>query len=306
MNNTKELENLLKDVQYRDQQINLLFDLLIRKKRFLYPLFHLYGLSGTGKSFLIKKFMKKFCDGSTTLLSADTTSKEKSSRKTVSGLVCKKYHIYLNCKEMCHNSTLSLFHEIVEQVKTILVKQNSELIEMEEEPDLIISDIENVEKSNDCSNYIRQLKSLLSKLSNRNTKSYLYFVIDNADSLKYFKDSANLFLMLCKLNEYLNVETLETNSEDVVNICTLFITEQDWHSLISDCDLMSRTEATRPFVILFNDYSKEEMKVILQTTAQQLVAIQYYSENKITNHENNVQFFAKIILDVFHPICKVD
>lgn len=170
MDNSEELKNLLNDVKYRDQQINLLYDLLIRGNRFLYPLFHLYGLSGTGKTFLIKKFMKKFCDGSTIILSSNTTSKSKTSRKTQSGLVCKKYHVYLNCKEMCHNSTLSLFHEIVEQVKSILVKQNNEMIEMEEEPDLIISEIENVEKSSDCSNYIRQLKSLLFRLSNRNTK----------------------------------------------------------------------------------------------------------------------------------------
>jgi len=99
-------------------------------------------------------------------------------------------------------------------------------------------------------------------------KAYVYLVFDNADSLKYFKDSANLFLMLCKLNEYLNIDTMETNEEDRINLCTLFITEQDWHSLISECDLMSRTEATRPFILFFNEYTKDQMKVILQKTAQ--------------------------------------
>jgi len=133
----------------------------------------------------------------------------------------------------------------------------------------------------------------------------LYLVIDNAESLKYFKDSANLFLMLCKLNEYLNIDTIETLEEDRINLCTLFITEQDWHSLISECDLMSRTETTRPFIIFFNEYSKDEIKVLLQKNAQSLVAIQYYDEKHKTDHVNNIQFFAKIILDVFYPICKV-
>lgn len=171
MNNQLELEKLLKNVKYRDQQINLLYDLLVRPNRFLYPIFHLYGLSGTGKTFLIKKFMNRFCNGSTTVV-GDLNPSTKSSRKTLSNkLLCKKYYIYLNCKEMCHNMTLALFHEIVEQVQSILVKQNEEFV-LEEETDLVIEDIENVGKSNDCSNYIRQLKSLLGKLATKGTKGW--------------------------------------------------------------------------------------------------------------------------------------
>lgn len=303
MNNLEELEKFLKNVKYRDQQINLLFDLLIRQNRFLYPMLHLYGLSGTGKTFLIKKFMKRFCNASLSDIGEVNEKSKKSSRKTLSNrLVSKKYYVYLNCKEMCHNSTLALFHELVNQVQQILIKQNEEFV-MEEDTDLIINDIEDVEKSADCSNYIRQLKNLLSGLSNKNTKAYLYLVIDNADCLKYFKDSANVFLMLCKLNEYLNIDTMETNEEDRINLCTIFVTEQDWHSLISDCDLMSRTETTRPFIIFFNEYNKDQMKVLLGKTAQSLVTIQYNAENT-EEHINNVQFFAKIILDVFYPICK--
>ena len=69
--------------------------------------------------------------------------------------------------------TLALFHEIVEQVQNILIRQNEEFV-LEEETDLVISDVENVEKSSDCSNYIRQLKNLLGKLSNRTTKGFLF------------------------------------------------------------------------------------------------------------------------------------
>ena len=170
MNNLEELEKFLKNVKYRDQQINLLFDLLIRQNRFLYPMLHLYGLSGTGKTFLIKKFMKRFCNASLSDIGEVNEKSKKSSRKTLSNrLVSKKYYVYLNCKEMCHNSTLALFHELVNQVQQILIKQNEEFV-MEEDTDLIINDIEDVEKSADCSNYIRQLKNLLSGLSNKNTK----------------------------------------------------------------------------------------------------------------------------------------
>jgi Cdc6-like AAA superfamily ATPase len=173
MNNQEELEKLLKNVKYREQQINLLYDLLVRANSFLYPIFHLYGLSGTGKTFLIKKFMNHFCNGSTTVV-GDLNASSKSSRKTLSDkLLCKKYYIYLNCKEMCHNMTLALFHEIVEQVQNILIRQNEEFV-LEEETDLVISDVENVEKSSDCSNYIRQLKNLLGKLSNRTTKGFYF------------------------------------------------------------------------------------------------------------------------------------
>ena len=55
-----KLNQLLTDVCFRETQINLLFDLLIRQNRFLYPILHLYGLSGTGKSYLIKKFINKY------------------------------------------------------------------------------------------------------------------------------------------------------------------------------------------------------------------------------------------------------
>lgn len=179
MNNLAELEKLSKTISYRDQQLNLLFDLLVRQNRFIYPILHLYGLSGTGKTYLTKKFMNRFCNNSITYLDGVTTS-TKSSRKTMNRLVSKKYHIYMNCKEMCHNSTLALFHELVEQVKKILVKQNEEF-EMEDEPELVITDIEDVEKSSDCSNYIRQLKYMLSKLSNKNTKGVqmAFIVIEN-------------------------------------------------------------------------------------------------------------------------------
>ncbi len=167
MSNIIELEKFCKNVKYRDQQVNLLFDLLVRQDRFIYPILHLYGLSGTGKTFVTKKFMNKFCNSSITFLDETTTSSK--SRKTANRQVCKKYHIYINCREMCHNSTLSLFHEIVQQVQNILIKQNEEF-ELEDEPELIITDIESVEKSTDCSNYIRQLKYMLSRLSNKNAK----------------------------------------------------------------------------------------------------------------------------------------
>lgn len=304
----KKLNQLLEDVSFRDTQINLLFDLLIRQDKFVYPLLHLFGLSGTGKSYVMRKFMNKF----------HTPSQVEHSTSNQSG----KYFIYLNCKEMCHASVASFYSEIILQLQGFLAKKMHEFTTANLEDnedlngDLMDMDDENIFKvktTNDLSNHFRIIKSLISKLSSKtNGNCYIYLVIDNAESLKHFKDSNNLFLMLCKLNEHLNVDKLDDFSYpgEISNVCVIFLTEMDWHSLISDCDLMSRTEAPRPFVIYFNDYSKDQMKAILQKGAKLLVAIQNYSNADLVNsatekeHLESVQFYSKTILDVFHPICK--
>lgn len=98
-----------------------------------------------------------------------------------------------------------------------------------------------------------------------------------------------------------------------INISTLFISEIDWHSLISDCDLMSKTGSARPFVIYFNEYSKDQMNTILKRTALSLISAQdpvkekdskKSLKRKSTNEHADVEFYTKIILDVFFPICK--
>ena len=58
--------------------------------------------------------------------------------------------------------------------------------------------------TNDLSNHFRHIKHLINKLNTKKKGScFVYLVIDNAENLKHFKDSNNLFLMLCKLNEHL-------------------------------------------------------------------------------------------------------
>lgn len=288
-----KLNQLLTDVCFRETQINLLFDLLIRQNRFLYPILHLYGLSGTGKSYLIKKFINKF----------------HSPNQTDS-----KYFLYLNCKEMCHASISSFFNEIILQLQNF-TSIKSELVTTDNEDDIEMeTDNQNVFKltttTNDLSNHFRHIKHLINKLNTKKKGSCcVYLVIDNAENLKHFKDSNNLFLMLCKLNEHLNTATFD-DSNEIADICVLILTEIDWHSLLSDCDLMSRTESPRPFIIFFNDYTKEQMKTILQKSAKLLVAIQSCSNTDLVNSSNekehleSVQFYSKTILDVFHPICK--
>ncbi len=298
----KKLDQLVEDVCFRETQLNLLFDLLIRQDKFIYPVLHLFGLSGTGKTYLMRKFINKFHSPTQTQQSANS-----------------KYFIYMNCKEMCHASISSFFNEIILQLQNFIMKTN----EMFSNLDNNYDDDENIDDesrnnfklktANDLSEHMRQIKFLINKLALKsNGISSIYLVIDNAEYLKHFKDSNNLFLMLCKLNEHLNVDKLNDYSipNEIANVCVLFITEMDWHSLLSDCDVMSRTEAPRPFVIFFNDFTKEQMKLILQKSSKFLVAMQNYTNSGQVNiatekeHLESVQFYSKTILDVFHPICK--
>ena len=231
--------------------------------------------------------------------------------------VNSKYFIYLNCKEMCHTSVSSFLNEIILQLQGFISKKSDVLPNLEENPDEIEMDLDENEAnnfklktSNDLSEHIRYMKSFISKLASKsNGTCCIFLIVDNAESFKHFKDSNNLFLMLCKLNEHLNVDKLEGmgaefNKNEIANVCVLFITEMDWHSFLSDCDVMSRTEAPKPFVIFFNDYTKDQMKQILHKSAKTLVAIQNYTNSDLVNsateneHLDSVQFYSRTILDV--------
>ena len=292
-----KLLELTKEVSFRDSQFNLLYDLLMKKSTFLYPLFHLYGLSGTGKTYSVKRFMDKFCNNKNAM------KKSKSKER-------ERYYIYLNCNEVCYATMSLLFNEILIQMKKLF--SNSvveEGFEMETEMVTFEDDDTNEVKMADCSSFVRQLKKFLAKIK---SQTCFYFIFDHADNLKYFTEASNLILTLSKLNEYLVNEFDDSDNIENVSICSIFISEIDWHSLISDCDLMSKTESPRPFIIHFNDYNKEEMYAILKQTACSLVAAQENFQNRFNEAEPNsdpnrfmnIQFYTRIILDVFYPICK--
>ncbi|CAF0705128.1 unnamed protein product [Brachionus calyciflorus] len=295
-----KLQEVYEEVLYREKQLDILFDLLIKNDNFIYPILHLFGLSGTGKTYTIRKFMKKFCE--------NPQSGKKIDDK-------KRLHVYLNCNELCYGTTSLLFSEILKQISNALPANNEKdlddiEIEMEiekekpvdlslndnfdqEEEDEDLSDI----KMNDFSAFLRQLKRKLERAAKKTT---LYLIFDNAENLKYFSDSSNLLLTLCKLNEYINLG--DWNSK--INISSIFLSEIDWHSLISDCELMSRTESARPFIIYFDEYTKEQMNVILKQSAISLISIQDYHKSSKRNNYHDIEFYTKIILDVFFPICK--
>ena len=300
----EKLKQLKDEVNFRDPQINLLYDLLMRSKTFLYPLVHLYGLSGSGKTFTIRRFMEKFCNN--------------ESKADIS-----KYYVYLNCNEICYSNMSLLFNEVLVQIKNVLSDSNKEADnsnEFEMELDAVtFRDDKNAEvddedgsKIIDCSCFIKQLRKNFEKISR---KTCFYFVFDNAESMKYFSEASNLLLCLSKINEYLNEYDYDKFecAENKVSICNLFITEMDWHSFLSDCDVMSKTEAPRPFVVAFNDYTKEQMSIILKKTACALVSVQDTFNNRFNTEFDqeanksknlNIEFYSKIILDVFYPICK--
>jgi Cdc6-like AAA superfamily ATPase len=297
--NEAKLRELNDQVYFRESQFGMLNDLLIKNDCFLYPIIHLFGLSGTGKTYAVKKFMNKFCDND-------------SQQQLICNENINKYSIYLNCSELCYSSISVLFNEIITQIKTILNGQDKELglinnnkqnIDLNNSIDFDLEDDTNDIKMADCSLFIRQLNKYLNKFLNR---TCLYFIFDNADNLKSYNEVSNLLLTLFKINEYTNLG--ESNNK--VIICNLLISEIDWHSLLSEFDLMSKTEAPRPFIIYFNDYTKEQMYLIIKKTAKNLVKIQEEYNSSIGEDFKNlsqyfdIEFYARIILDVFYPICK--
>jgi Cdc6-like AAA superfamily ATPase len=307
-----QLKQLKDEVSFRDNQINLLYELLMRNNTFLYSILHLYGLSGTGKTFTIKRFMEKFCN---------------QNRMPSNSQETNKFYVYLNCNEICYSNMSLLFNEILIQIKSVLqpnkkydrnshefeIDIDDEKITFQDDAKAILNadiDEESGIKIVDCSCFIKNLKKIFEKI---NGKTCFFFIFDNAESLKLFNEaSSNLILTLCKINEYINeydYDQFECESNKV-SICNLFITEIDWHSFLSDCDLMSKTEAPRPYVVAFSDYTKDQMCIILKKTACSLISAQHEFNNRVgsqtaTTHQNiNIEFYAKIILDVFYPICK--
>jgi Cdc6-like AAA superfamily ATPase len=261
----ERLDELLKEVNFRQSQIKLLYDLLMSGDTFSYPFFHLYGLSGTGKTFITRKFFNKFC------ANIGRDGKERSSSSS-------NYYIYLNCTETSHAPVNLLFNEILTRFKNIFKKKFN--LKVNDDCDVINSTTE-TNTINDCSSFIRQFKRIMNSFTKQiETNCNFYLIFDNADSLKYLTDSANFLLTMSKLNEYLNVGINYNDNDDDGNkrtsqVCCLFISEIDWHSLISQCDLMSKTECSRPYPIHFNDYTKDEMCSILQTTAKHLINVQH-------------------------------
>lgn len=98
------LIGLMRKVPFRKQQLILLYRLLISSPNLSYPLIHLYGLSGTGKTYTVQKFMKKYCG-------SGGTDNEDGRRR---------FYVYLNCNELCYANKSLLFHEILEQVRASL------------------------------------------------------------------------------------------------------------------------------------------------------------------------------------------
>lgn len=297
----KRFKELCDEVKFRTDQLNLLYSLLIKDQAVLWPVVHLFGLTGTGKSYTIRKFMNKFCG------EANSSASSSSS--------VQRYTVYINCNELFYASLSSLFNDILAQIKSALnVKlgaQENNPVEMsftyenesssanssggdlgQNENMMMTDDAENggdLEdiKMNDTATFLSQLRRMFqAKRSQQQSKSYkrtcLYFVLDNAESLKYLNDASNLFLALTKLNEYINLGC-DMLYESDLSVCTLFVSEIDWSSLISECDLMSRTEAPRPFSVFFNEYTKDEMYYILVKTTIQLLDMQKDSIRRLTD-----------------------
>lgn len=331
------LNQLKSNVKYRDTQANLLYNLLIRTNRFIYPNLHAYGLSGTGKTCLIRNFIDTFSQLNSSLENeaALGTLKRGPGRKSMNidrnalKITTRYYFMYFNCLDICHSSMTCLFYEILVKIRNIIQEESnqasSELDDLENfQANLDLNESDELSASADFSNFLRQFRKYLRILSEVNSANVnLFIAFDNADNMKFLNDSSNLLLTLCKLNEYVNNDLSSSGSSSSssarkICITNLFISEIDWHSLISDCELMSKTEAPRPYIIFFNDYSKDQMCDILKSTARCLAETNINillneSTTKLSKSDctttkkfyaDQVEFYAQIILDVFYPICK--
>lgn len=92
-----------------------------------------------------------------------------------------------------------------------------------------------------------------------------------------------------------------------LKISCVFISELDWDGLISEWDMMSKTDGPRPYPIFFSDYTREEMSYILAKTAGSFVEafVDFNKEdNTIYRQSEAIKFYSRIILEVFYPICK--
>lgn len=260
--NDKLIENFQSVVLFRDKELILLNDLIIRSNKCLYPLIHIYGLSGTGKTYFIRNFLNIFCS---------------STSNSV-----KYYPIYLNLIELCYQSVQHevIFNEILVQLcKQFNVESYEEYL---------------VTNSNDMAMFVRILSKILTEYSNSDNVN-IVIVVDNANMLKHLNtpnDQNYVFLLLTKLNEYLGEVLIKSNIN--LTTCTIFISEYEWHSLISECNLMSQTETSRPIQLLFQNYTKDEMFEIL---------VQSNTETEDEDNENKLMY-TRIILDVFFAICK--
>ncbi len=299
----KLVKELCNEVSFRQVQINLLYSLLVETNTILYPTFHLFGLSGTGKTFTIKKFMRKFCSN------GDQKPNQHVSNQDA---MVDRFYVYLNCNELCYASMSLLFNEVLIQIRSLLLEQNKQIgLELESDAEFLFEDDDTDTKINDCASFVRKLKNLLRKFLNHTN---LFLVFDNAENLKYFPDASNLILTLSKLNEYINVDQyVETSggTDELIErgksvmVSSIFISEIDWHSFLSECDLMSKTEAPRPFKIHFNDYTKDEIyKILLSSAAKILSRNADSTTNSHKKKLSEIEFYARIILDVFFSVCK--
>ena len=326
------LNQLKSEVKYRENQTNLLYNLLIRTNRFIYPNLHAYGLSGTGKTYLVRSFIDTFSNlnsameneaGLSQVKKGPGRSKSMNIDRNATRISTRYYFMYFNCLDICHSSMTILFYEILVKIRNIIQAESSscqtnEMDDLENfQTNLELNEGDELSASADFSNFLRQFRKYLKILTEVNSSNVnLFIAFDNADNMKFLNDSSNLLLTLSKLNEYVNND-LSLQSARQICITNLFISEIDWHSLISDCELMSKTEAPRPYIIFFDDYSKDQMCDILKGTARCLAEaninillnestvdrkLDYKSTKKF--YADQIEFYAQIILDVFYPICK--
>jgi origin recognition complex subunit 5 len=165
-------------VLYRTNESKILNDILLRPKKYLYPLIHLYGLSGTGKTYFIKQFLSQLQES------------QNSSNQS----------IYLNSIELCHSQVDQLYSEIsIGIAKSFGLDENMSTTTI-----------------NNASSLLRFLKKKLQNTySDSNFLLVIDHV--NYLSVQNKMDLNEFFLLLTKFNDYL-VENCIFKSVSVILI----------------------------------------------------------------------------------------
>jgi len=184
----------------------------------------------------------------------------------------KRISVYLNAIEFCNLTFDFLLSEIITQIEKNVARINgeSDYEETEEEQEKL--------RVNDESTFCRYLNKYLADYQ-------LYIVIDHCDYLKNLNSDLNQFMLfITKLNTFLS------NTEKVAIV---MVSEIDWNSLISECEIMSQTDSQKPVCIFFKDYTKEQMYEILVKKNQ-----------RSCEKDSNKTLYIHIILEVFYYVCK--
>ncbi|KAK3762807.1 hypothetical protein RRG08_040502 [Elysia crispata] len=226
-----------KTVICREIQIKTLLALFGQRCHLTPGSIFVYGHTGTGKSLVIQSLLRYH----------------------------KLPHIFINCVE-CSSQRF-----LVEEILNNLPLNNHAGNKIAVHADDITNENEDFVRCEDLTDFVRNLKSLVS--DNELRKETLYIVLDKAERLR----STNPVLLpaLLRLQELSGL-----------NICTILISEIVWEKF------RAGTGFCEPYCLNFPDYTRNELMEIMVLDAPAACESELYS------------LYVNMVLSVFHMVCR--